>query len=243
MAPECCQIHAVDFVIKPSYTVAADIWALGCLFSDILVWTGLGIEGLEEYQSLRVEENSHRLLVDSAGFGSSFHNGTGPLNAVTRMHAKALEEFPADDPSHIASRIILERMLQESESRRDSVRDLRQRWYDEYERTGKDQLGSERNDKAIETIRRMVAAPPHSGLARAVDLPDPRHAFSDATPSEAPLTIGEVVQHIKSNGNSLTKGAFPSIELAVGVLRGPLNSGRSQVSHLLCSLTQPPGVF
>ncbi|KAI1448932.1 kinase-like domain-containing protein [Annulohypoxylon stygium] len=61
-----------------------DIWSLGCVFSEAAVWAVCGYLGLQTYLEHRQEEAMDSM--SRSGFSGCFHNGNGPLNAVTLMH-------------------------------------------------------------------------------------------------------------------------------------------------------------
>ncbi|KAH8680424.1 hypothetical protein BGZ61DRAFT_456675 [Ilyonectria robusta] len=67
-------------------TTAADIWSLGCVISATAAWVALGKEGHNEYWGMRVEELKTLVAFDGSGHDGCFHNGVGPLTAVSKMH-------------------------------------------------------------------------------------------------------------------------------------------------------------
>ncbi|KAK3331326.1 hypothetical protein B0H66DRAFT_546319 [Apodospora peruviana] len=118
-SPECCGVHShpVQWTSRPQpYTPAADIWALGCLFSDTLVKCRLGQESVERYWKQRILENGSTPL-RNLEWDSGFHDGRNRLSTVDDMHREALDGCADDDVLHIVSRLVLGWMLQPLERR------------------------------------------------------------------------------------------------------------------------------
>jgi hypothetical protein len=68
-----------------------DIWSLGCVFSEVLVWSVLGREALADYLELR------RIATDNlknTGSSGCFHDGEKVSSAVHDMHTRVLKRRP-----------------------------------------------------------------------------------------------------------------------------------------------------
>jgi hypothetical protein len=72
-----------------------DIWSLGCIFSEALVWSTFGwggVKGLKSYRSRRLREAKVYDLHD----GACFHNREVLLSTVQDVHQLLVEERPDD---------------------------------------------------------------------------------------------------------------------------------------------------
>ncbi|KAK0651080.1 hypothetical protein B0T16DRAFT_403139 [Cercophora newfieldiana] len=102
-----------DDNITRAQSSAGDVWSLGAVASEALVWTIKGEVGRNHYQQKRVEVT--RGLPNLAGgfHEGSFHDGTCRLDIVEETHSNVLNLTGDDDPvSRIVSNdMILERML------------------------------------------------------------------------------------------------------------------------------------
>ena len=137
-APECCKVlndPKLPLPRSPPHTTEADIWALGCLLSEILIWTRLGGNGVAEYSQRRHAEISTTLLSDTA-WDRGFHDGSKRLSCVDEMHKKALKGCLKGDFLHHVSQLIL-KMLQPKDDRgKFSAEEIRSRWMRELTRFG-----------------------------------------------------------------------------------------------------------
>ncbi|KAM7193318.1 Protein kinase-like domain containing protein [Rhypophila sp. PSN 637] len=139
MAPECigCPDYHGKLPPPERYTPAADIWALGCLFSEMLIrCSPLGECGVAEYRRRRIAENEHTRL-KGLEWAGGFHNGGSRLSCVEEMHRLASEAVPERDRGflEIVSRIILDYMLQPKVMReRLGAAEIRSLWLDELRR-------------------------------------------------------------------------------------------------------------
>jgi len=104
--------------MPPRISPTVDVWALGAVFSDALIWSFLGEDGRETYRKQRFEEiksGSHEL--SAKGYDSCFHNGYDRLEAVSTMHDHALKKRLAEDWVSVeVSKLILHNMLQRDKS-------------------------------------------------------------------------------------------------------------------------------
>lgn len=90
-APELTHYHPELDDINYRATSHVDIWSIGCVMCDILVWTNLGPEGLAEFFELRRDETDRFPDHRQAGYSGCFHNGVCRLGAVDYMIGRALQ--------------------------------------------------------------------------------------------------------------------------------------------------------
>ncbi|KAG5759530.1 hypothetical protein H9Q72_012345 [Fusarium xylarioides] len=100
----------------------ADIWSLGALFSDFLVWTITGADGQEEYRSERRADILQIQHFSNPGYDYCFHDGEKRLKAIDDVHSEALEcRGNGDFMSPAISDLILDHMLVEPRDRLDAI--------------------------------------------------------------------------------------------------------------------------
>jgi hypothetical protein len=94
-----------------------DIWSLGCIFSEAIVWTLLGASGVRQYRELRRVETGRIANFDKTEYSSCFHDGTKILPAVSKMH-KEVKNGRLDE-DHITEHVVtlIEGMLGNIKSR------------------------------------------------------------------------------------------------------------------------------
>lgn len=125
-APECHGADEIEQVAPRLYKKAADIWSLGCLFSNMLIRSGLGEEGVNMYRDARVAENRDTIMAKYAP--ECFHNGVGRLKCVDEFHTKALQKYPDDDVLLAVSNTILDHMLRPRDEREADALTIRGSW-------------------------------------------------------------------------------------------------------------------
>ncbi|KAK4231946.1 kinase-like domain-containing protein [Podospora fimiseda] len=84
-APELVATDAQLRQLKGSVTAAADIWSLGCIFFDLLVWCICGERGLDKFYELRKKATQDDVFLDDNGYTAAFHNGSERLSVVDKM--------------------------------------------------------------------------------------------------------------------------------------------------------------
>lgn len=91
MAPEYS--HYVRDMQKGTSTITddADIWSMGCVFSEALVWSVLGPSGQSRYNDCRTAMVANISAMRDSGYDASFHDGVDRLIAVDQMHRRVLE--------------------------------------------------------------------------------------------------------------------------------------------------------
>ncbi|KAJ4256764.1 hypothetical protein NW762_008860 [Fusarium torreyae] len=117
--PEAIRPHRVQEVDLMQVSIDRDIWSLGCVLADALVWLAGGWIAVQtaEQDRKNIIASSHRYLIDG-GYGSCFHDGHGVLPCVLASHQAALASLPSTDgtPRRVAD-LIERMMLQPSSSR------------------------------------------------------------------------------------------------------------------------------
>lgn len=114
-------MFAVQKCIPRKVEPAADVWALGAVFSEILVWTIGGEYFREDYCRRRGLEMCEFPSVKDSGYGGAFHNGESRLNVVKQIHDDALRTRPNDELSKAISDLILAHMLEIEDLRRKPI--------------------------------------------------------------------------------------------------------------------------
>lgn len=78
----------------------ADIWSLGCLYSEAAMWIADGYKGLLDYRRQRGAE-TERILFDG---GNCFHDGKRVLEAVLEVHREIVDRLRRND--HVTKDVI-----------------------------------------------------------------------------------------------------------------------------------------
>ncbi|KAM0345566.1 hypothetical protein ACHAPU_006219 [Fusarium lateritium] len=96
-----------------------DIWSLGCVLAEALVWLGGGREAIQGAEHARRNSiATHHSYLVGGGYGSCFHDGLTVLQCVLDSNRAALANlFPTDNISYRISNIIERHMLQPSDTR------------------------------------------------------------------------------------------------------------------------------
>jgi hypothetical protein len=95
-----------------------DLWSLGAVFSDFLVWSIGGPQYREEYRKMRNKAISKLPHVTERGFDACFHDGIERLPAVDDFHKRVLKvKRQGDFVSLAMSDLILKFMMVEPELR------------------------------------------------------------------------------------------------------------------------------
>ncbi|KAL9573558.1 hypothetical protein ACKAV7_002102 [Fusarium commune] len=72
--------------------VASDVWSLGCVISEAIVWVAGGTAALDEAANDRRREiRTHWPLLAEGSFGECFHNSSTALTCVVKSHSAALD--------------------------------------------------------------------------------------------------------------------------------------------------------
>ncbi|KAF4990347.1 hypothetical protein FGRMN_8482 [Fusarium graminum] len=96
-----------------------DIWSLGCVLAEALVWLGGGREAIQAAEHARRNSiTTHHSHLVGGGYSSCFHDGVAVLKCVLYSNRDALANLlPTDNISHRMSNIIERHMLQPSNTR------------------------------------------------------------------------------------------------------------------------------
>ncbi|KAI3575843.1 kinase-like domain-containing protein [Fusarium oxysporum f. sp. albedinis] len=112
ISPESFANFSVQDTVRTDLPPTADIWALGAVFSDILVWSNCGELGREQYRLRRRAEISSQLHLKERDHDACFHDGVDRLAAVEEYHKLALQNKRGNDKiSPYMSEVILDYML------------------------------------------------------------------------------------------------------------------------------------
>lgn len=116
----------VETTLPSSYDKEGDIWSMGCVFSEMLVRSSLGQEGVERYREARAAQ--HRDEFNRPAGPQAFHALGGRLQCVEQFHAEVLARHPDDDVLRAVSEVVLDFMLQPLEERAKDALAIRQDW-------------------------------------------------------------------------------------------------------------------
>ncbi|KAI1061174.1 hypothetical protein LB506_011616 [Fusarium annulatum] len=112
ISPESFANFSVQDTVRTDLPPTADIWALGAVFSDVLVWSISGEPAREQYRLRRRAEISSQLHLKERDHDACFHDGVDRLAAVEESHKLALQDKRGNDNiSPYMSDIILDYML------------------------------------------------------------------------------------------------------------------------------------
>jgi hypothetical protein len=79
----------------------ADIWSLGCIYSEVAVWVVRGQDGLEEYRKRRQDETKQ---IHNFKDGGCFHDGQKVLQSVDRVHEEVFDNVRISD--HVTKSVV-----------------------------------------------------------------------------------------------------------------------------------------
>ncbi|KAK3986339.1 hypothetical protein QBC44DRAFT_140233 [Cladorrhinum sp. PSN332] len=182
MAPECCCVNNIEQTVPPKYTRSADIWGLGCLFSEMLVRSALGPTGLDDYKQARKKENENTDIGDISSW--CFHDGSWKrLSCVDEYHQKAINANPDDEVTRLVSSLVLDFMLQPKETRAKDDSFIRNQW-GRYARSG------HQPDKAVFGPPENSTSPMPSGPVVTVAAEERSLATAEPAQTSAPTATG-----------------------------------------------------
>ncbi|KAK6723975.1 hypothetical protein SNK04_002820 [Fusarium graminearum] len=84
-------------LVKTDVPPTSYIWALGALFSDVLVWSIHGEAGRYKYRQARKKEISRHPQMIAVEHGACFHNGFQRLTIVDKFLESVLADRPSND--------------------------------------------------------------------------------------------------------------------------------------------------
>lgn len=124
-APELTNTHSALDTIEYGTLWEVDIWSMGCVLFEALVWMTCGSRGVSEFFQMRQKETDSDLRHESQGYSGCFHNGTARIRAVDDMMDLVMERRRNfDDLSEPIGDLILREMLIPSDKRRLEPRTL-----------------------------------------------------------------------------------------------------------------------
>lgn len=106
-----------------------DIWSMGCVLFEVLVWTTCGFRGLGEFFRMRQRETEIVPKHTPQGYSGCFHNGKTRIQAVDNMFGIVKRRKRVfDDLSDPIGNLILKEMLRPSNKSRLEARTLLHRF-------------------------------------------------------------------------------------------------------------------
>ncbi|KAH6639930.1 kinase-like domain-containing protein [Truncatella angustata] len=105
---------------------AVDIWAIGCIFSEVAAWIHDGAEGMSRYLNMRRDELRGLATFEGSAYGDCFHDGINrALNAVGDMHRRIRDSRPKwDSVTYDILRVVEEFMLAQNQQHRWDAKSL-----------------------------------------------------------------------------------------------------------------------
>lgn len=101
-------------------TQKVDIWALGCIYAEVMVWIARGWSGLAEFRHQRFEATK---LIDGFKDGDCFHDGESRLQVVDDWLDRAVDEGPKSDyVSPLLIHLVKEMLDETAEQRPDCIK-------------------------------------------------------------------------------------------------------------------------
>jgi len=127
-APECFrnEYDGLDKRTSRSASPNKDVFSLGCVFSEALVWSTLGAKGVEAYRLMRRASTEKIAELRRTAYSGCFHDGERVLSAVKLMHEEVRTSCGDDLPVLSDLALIIEDMLS-SDSVRPSAPEVRRR--------------------------------------------------------------------------------------------------------------------
>ncbi|KAK6859083.1 serine/threonine protein kinase [Apiospora arundinis] len=89
-APEASRIHARNEHEVLTVPLTSDVWSLGAVFSEVIVWLAEDFEGIEAFEQRRKEETKNLPGFRGSGFEACFHNGVDRLECVDEVLTQAM---------------------------------------------------------------------------------------------------------------------------------------------------------
>ncbi|KAF5707994.1 serine threonine kinase [Fusarium mundagurra] len=117
-APECYANSPAQVNVRPHVSPNIDLWALGAVFSEILVWSISGHAALEDYRKARQKEISNLAYIEARGIDACFHDGHERLPVVDKFLKDVLDHRRAtDEVSTAISHMVLNFMMTNEKER------------------------------------------------------------------------------------------------------------------------------
>lgn len=144
-----------------------DIWSMGCVLFEVLVWMTCGSRGVSAFFRMRQEETDSDPRHTSQGYSGCFHNGKARIQAVDKMMDLIMQRRRIfDDLSGPIGDLLLRQMLIPSNKRRLEARTLLPRFEEilEAEKRPPDQSETFEPQALTQTIH--GGSRPQSGMAK-----------------------------------------------------------------------------
>jgi hypothetical protein len=158
--------------INIEITQAIDVWSLGCIFVDAMIWVAFGWKGLQKFRQDRLLATEQ---IEGFKDGNCFHDGTVRLEVVDDWLNYAVDEGPAED--YISSMLVssVRQMLEAQPDLRPSARIMRH-WTEEYISIASNERQSRQSSILTNTPTWKLSPertefPPKLTSSRMVDLP------------------------------------------------------------------------
>jgi serine/threonine protein kinase len=105
-APECFIDEADLFLLRTSMEAkpSKDIWALGCVFSTVAVWSVFGYGGVLEYEQKRATATQRIPELHNTAYSGCFHDTVAVLDVVHQTHRLACAQRQSDD--HLIEHVV-----------------------------------------------------------------------------------------------------------------------------------------
>ncbi|KAM0233366.1 hypothetical protein ACHAPO_007060 [Fusarium lateritium] len=117
-APEAYSNYKITSEARPRLNSVADLWSLGAVFSDFLVWSIGGNDARDQYLKKRRAAVAKLHHVRQHGFDACFHDVIDRLPEVDSFHEEILQrKKPEDFLSPCMSNFILDFMMIKPEAR------------------------------------------------------------------------------------------------------------------------------
>ncbi|EWG35894.1 serine/threonine protein kinase [Fusarium verticillioides 7600] len=210
-APECYANFPAQFNVRPLVSPNIDLWALGAVFSEILVWSISGYTVLETFRKARQKEISTLTYIEARGIDACYHDGHERLPTVDRFLKDVLEHRRAtDEVSPAISHMILNFMMTNERERLRAVeikslmQSITATVHQTNSSTYEAQVAKIRQSRLEESSSIIATSSDHIGLSDASSLrlwSDPEHTAGDTSLSTAPNTRDTGSGHKNQKGD------------------------------------------
>ncbi|RBR23105.1 uncharacterized protein FIESC28_04100 [Fusarium coffeatum] len=103
-APEASRIYTYQDKTIRKVPLSSDIWSLGCVFSEALIWVGGGRGALEQAaRDRRNEIQTYYQIMVGGSYGECFHNAQIALNCVVQSQIAAVEAL--EGPTNLSGSV------------------------------------------------------------------------------------------------------------------------------------------
>lgn len=182
-APECYRMDERIQRLNIPVESSVDVWSLGTIFCEAVVWVGLGEEGLSRFREMRCVQTKEAGIEDD----DCYHNGVERLEAVDTMLDEIKECLRENDPI-TRSVIELINFILVGKHRMDA-----KQLYEHCQRTikkGRDKLQDYRNNTEKAKSAGIAAPVPTAWSPPPKSTPSP---YSDAPHTAVQSILGETM--------------------------------------------------